>query len=108
MPRDLTVAAHRPPDELARRDRHVHAPVERTHGHLLWLVAEGRRVPDVALVGDTANWGAPCRMTFPHGRLSSADPAMDRRRGLHGYHRRSARTDPAPGSVTIVRPSPRR
>jgi hypothetical protein len=40
------------------------------------------------------------------GRLSAA-PAMVRRRGLHGYHHRSARTDQAPSSITIVRPSPR-
>jgi transposase len=31
--------------------------VERTHWHLLWLVARGHRVPEVAgLVGYTANW----------------------------------------------------
>jgi len=57
MPRYVTVAPHLPPAELAHRYRHTHDPVERTHWHLLWLVTEGRHVPEVAhLVGYTANW----------------------------------------------------
>lgn len=57
MPRYATVAPHLQPDELAQRYRHAHDPVERTHWHLLWLVAQGRRVPEVArLVGYSGNW----------------------------------------------------
>jgi len=57
MPRYVTVVPHLPPDELLHRYRHAHDPVERTHWHLLWLVTDGRRVPEVAhLVGYTANW----------------------------------------------------
>ncbi len=57
MPRYTTVAAHLPVADLAARYRTTHDPVERGHWHLLWLVADGRRVPEVAdLVGYTANW----------------------------------------------------
>ncbi|MEJ7901263.1 MAG: winged helix-turn-helix domain-containing protein [Thermomicrobiales bacterium] len=57
MPRFVTVTPHLPVEELAQRYRHAHDPVERTHWHLLWLVAAGHRVPEVAsLVGYTANW----------------------------------------------------
>ena len=57
MPRFATVAPHLPLAELIARYHRAHDPVERTHWHLLWLVADGRRVPEVAqLVGYTANW----------------------------------------------------
>jgi len=57
MPRFVVLVPHLPPDELGSRYRHAHDPVERTHWHLLWLVARGQRVPEVAqLVGYTANW----------------------------------------------------
>lgn len=57
MPRYVTLVPHLPLDELIDRYHHAHDPVERSHWHLLWLVAEGRRVPEVAhLVGYTANW----------------------------------------------------
>jgi transposase len=57
MPRYATVAPHLPQDELAHRYRHAHDPVARSHWHILWLVAQGRQVPEVAtLVGYTANW----------------------------------------------------
>ncbi len=57
MPRYTTVAPHLPNAELGQRYRQAHDPVERTHWHLLWLVAEGRRVREVAVVvGYTADW----------------------------------------------------
>jgi transposase len=57
MPRHVTVAPHLSVAELERRYRRAPEPVERTHWHLLWLVAAGHRVPDVApLLGYTANW----------------------------------------------------
>lgn len=57
MPRLLTVAPHLPVAELAARYRRARAPVERSHWHMVWLVADGYRVPEVAaLVGYTANW----------------------------------------------------
>lgn len=57
MPRHAAVVAHLPVAELQRRYRQTADPVERTHWQIVWLVASGRRVPEVAvLVGYTANW----------------------------------------------------
>ena len=57
MPRVLTVTPRVSVDELAHRYRHAHDPVERTHWQIIWLVAQGHPVPEVAtLVGYTANW----------------------------------------------------
>ncbi len=57
MPRYTTVAPHLSVRELAARYRQAHDPVARSHWQLIWLVAEGRRVPEVAhLVGYNANW----------------------------------------------------
>lgn len=57
MPRYATVTAHLAQDELADRYRHAHDPVARSHWHIVWLVAQGHRVPEVAtLVGYTGNW----------------------------------------------------
>lgn len=57
MPRHVTIGSHLALDELARRYRQAHDPVARTHWQIVWLVAQGHRVPEVAhLVGYTANW----------------------------------------------------
>lgn len=57
MPRYATVAPHLPVPELATRYRRTHDPVERTHWQIVWLVAAGHHVPEVAaVVGYTANW----------------------------------------------------
>jgi transposase len=57
MPRYTTVAPHLSLDELQHRYRHAHDPVARSHWQIVWLVAQGHRVPEVAtLVGYTANW----------------------------------------------------
>ncbi len=57
MPRRAVVAAHLPVTDLQHRYRQTVDPVERTHWQIVWLVACGRRVPEVAmLVGYTANW----------------------------------------------------
>lgn len=57
MPRFATVASHLSVAELERRYRQAHDPVERSHWHLVWLVATGRQVPEVAtLVGYSSNW----------------------------------------------------
>lgn len=57
MPRYTVVAPHLPVAELAQRYRGAHDSVERGHWHIVWLGAQGRRVPEVAtVVGYTANW----------------------------------------------------
>src|SRR5436189_6103330 len=57
MPRYTTVAPHLSVSDLGMRYRQAHDPVERSHWHLLWLVAQGQRVPMVAqTVGYNANW----------------------------------------------------
>ena len=57
MPRYVTVTPHLTVDDLEHRYRHCRVAVERTHWHIVWLVAQGRHVPEVAtLVGYTANW----------------------------------------------------
>lgn len=57
MTRYVTVSPHPPLDDLGQRYRQAHDPVARSHWHVLWLMAQGRHVPEVAmLVGDTANW----------------------------------------------------
>lgn len=48
MPRCLPIAPHLPQYELATRSRHRRNPVERRHGHIVWLVAQGHRGPAVA------------------------------------------------------------
>ena len=57
MPRSATIVPHLSVDELGDCYRHAHEPVARSHWQMVWLVAQGHRIPDVAtLVGYTANW----------------------------------------------------
>ena len=50
-------------DELERRYRACRTPVERSHWHLLWLVARGYGVPEAAaLVGYRADWADENRL----------------------------------------------
>lgn len=57
MPRRATVTPHLSVDELHTRYRQASDPVERTHWQIVWLVASGHRLPEVAdLVGYTPNW----------------------------------------------------
>lgn len=57
MPRFATVAPHLSVDALHTRYRHAHDPVTRSHWHIIWLVAQGHRIPEVAtLVGYSPNW----------------------------------------------------
>ena len=57
MPRCLTLGPHLPDDELVHRYRASHDPVERSHWHILWLLAQGHHVPAVAaMTGYNENW----------------------------------------------------
>ena len=57
MPKYVTVAAHLSLDVLAHRYRKAADPVERGRFHIIWLLAQGKRVSEVALVtGYCPNW----------------------------------------------------
>ena len=57
MPKYVCVAAHVSIDELENRYRKATDPVERSHFQMIWLLAQGKRVPEVAEVtGYCANW----------------------------------------------------
>jgi len=57
VPKYVTVEAHLSPDELAHLYRKAVDPVERSHFHIIWLLAQGKRVSEVALVtGYCLNW----------------------------------------------------
>lgn len=57
MPKYVQVAAHLNPDELEQQYRQAVDPVERSHFQIIWLLACGKRVREVAEVtGYCANW----------------------------------------------------
>lgn len=57
MPRCLTVAPHLAVAELEARYRACRTIVERSHWHMLWLIAQGHHVPAVArLTGYSMPW----------------------------------------------------
>jgi len=57
MPKYVQVAAYLTPDELEQHYRQAADPVERSHFQIIWLLACGRRVRQVAEVtGYCANW----------------------------------------------------
>lgn len=57
MPRCLTVTAHLSLDDLAHRYRACRDPVERSHWHIVWLVAQGHSGAAVArLTGYSETW----------------------------------------------------
>lgn len=57
MPKYVQVAAHLTPDELEQYYRQAVDPVERSYFQIIWLLACGKRVREVAEVtGYCANW----------------------------------------------------
>jgi len=57
MPKYVHIAAHLSPDELEQRYRKADNPVERSHLQMIWLLACGKNVKEVAEVtGYCANW----------------------------------------------------
>jgi transposase len=78
----LSLTPHLPTDELESRYRQSRDPVERTHWHLLWLVAQGHTCPTVAtLIGYSDDWVR----TIVH-RYNAAGPSgvTDRRHANPG------------------------
>ena len=57
MPKYVTIAAHLSADELASRYRKAINPIERSHCQIVWLLAQGKRVSEVAeATGYCSNW----------------------------------------------------
>jgi len=57
MPKYVHVVAHLTPDELEQRYRKADDPVERSHLQIVWLLARGKCVREVAgVTGYCANW----------------------------------------------------
>jgi transposase len=50
MPKRIQVAPHLSVDELGQRYRRARDPVERSHYHILWLIAGGQPAAEVARV----------------------------------------------------------
>lgn len=101
MPRRLTIQPHLSVEELETRYRKAKDPVERTHYHIIWLLAQGKRTEEVAAVtGYCSDWirkiarrynnsGAE-GLTDRRHENPGADPLLDDaqqaelRRALHG------------------------
>lgn len=82
MPRYVTVAAHLSIAELQHRYRQTRDPVARSHWQIVWLVAAGHRVPEVAtLVGYTANW---VREIIRRYNAAGPDALVDQRAAHRG------------------------
>ena len=57
MPKYVHLAAHLSSDEMEQQYRQTSDPVERSHAQIIWLLACGKRVREVAEVtGYCANW----------------------------------------------------
>jgi transposase len=57
MPKYVSLTAHLSPEELEQRYRKATEPVERSHLQMIWLLAQGKRIREVAEVtGYCANW----------------------------------------------------
>src|SRR3954471_17139004 len=55
--RRLVIPPHLSVDDLEQRYRHAHAPVARSRGQILWLLASGQPTAAVAQsTGYSANW----------------------------------------------------
>jgi transposase len=57
MPKHIRVTLHLTVEELERRYRQAHDPVERTHWQIIWLLAQGWLTREVAAAtGYSVNW----------------------------------------------------
>ncbi len=57
VPKYVTIIDHLSVDELASRYRKAINPIERSHFQIVWLLAQGKRVSEVAeTTGYCANW----------------------------------------------------
>jgi transposase len=57
VPKYITITMHLSVNELAHRYRKASSPIERSHFQIVWLLAQGKRVSEVAeTTGYCANW----------------------------------------------------
>lgn len=83
MPRRLELIPHLATDDLERRYRQSRHAVERTHWHMLWLVAQGHQCPAVAaLVGYSEDW---VRTMVHRYNAEGPDGVRDRRQANPGH-----------------------
>jgi transposase len=75
MPKYVHITARLSPDELEQRYRQADDPVERSHLQIIWLLACGKRVREVAVVtGYCTNWiRIPARRYNQQGSEALAD-----------------------------------
>lgn len=82
MPCCLELAPHLSAHGLERRYRQRRNPVERTHWHMLWVVAQGHHCPAVAgLVGSSEDW---VRTIVHRYNTDGPEGVTDRRRANPG------------------------
>lgn len=85
MPKYLELKPHLSPSELEKRYRRSQQITERNHYHIIWLLSQGRRVPEVAeIVGYNAE-----RVRQIVRRYNAEGPAslVDNRAGRSGRRR---------------------
>lgn len=82
MPRCLELAPPCSAADLEHHYRQSHDPGERTHWHMLWLVAQGHSCPTVAtMVGSSEDWG---RTIVHRYNAAGSDGVRDHRRAHPG------------------------
>jgi transposase len=85
MPRCLVLKPHLAGEELERRYRASHDPVERSRWHMLWLIGCGHHVPAVAtMTGYTENW---IRTIIHRYNADGPEGVVDRRHANPGQPR---------------------
>ena len=83
MPRCLQLVPHRSVEDLEHRSRQSRDPVERTHWHMLWLIAQGHTCPAVAtLLGYSEDW---VRTIVHRYNADGSTGIVDRRHGNPGH-----------------------
>lgn len=106
MPRRLTVAPHLPIADLEQRYRAAHAPVARSHWHILWLLARGDRSERVAdVTGYSVKW---VREVAARYTRDGPDAIGDQRHRLPGRADRRLLTPALAAELTsaLIGPAP--
>lgn len=85
MPKYLEIKAHLTVGELEKRYRQSKQITERNHYHIVWLMAQGRRVPEVAKI---TGYNAERVRQIVRGYNTEGPTSLrDKRRGRNGRPR---------------------